>query len=130
MNYKYDIFCPPPLISTVHEICYLGWTSGQDLLFFGFACLFVFLLFIFLSRFLKHIRAHRFFFPIMFCFGCNCGCKSIFQRVIVPKSFYSERFLFRRIIILKSFISKSCYSEKFLSRRIVILKFGIMTLWN
>ena len=39
------------------------------------------------------------------------GCRSIFQRVFVPKSFYSERFLFWSVIMSESFIPKGRYSE-------------------
>ena len=36
------------------------------------------------------------------------GCRSIFRRVISPKDFYSERFLFRTGCVLKG-----CFSERF-----------------
>ena len=57
-------------------------------------------------------------------------CRLIFQRVKIPKGSYSERFLFRTVIILKIFITKDHYSKRFLSQRVIILKFGIMTLRN
>ena len=44
-------------------------------------------------------------------------------QVDIPKGYSSERFLFQSAIIPRSFILKTSYSEKYLSRRVVILKF-------
>ena len=54
------------------------------------------------------------------------GCRSIFPRVLVPKSFYSERrrSLFQRVIIQKIFIPKGRYSGVMILR---IKIFGVMT---
>ena len=58
-------------------------------------------------------------------------CRSIFRRVIVLKSFYSERFLFRRFIIPKIFIPKGLYSEDFYQEQMVVIpKLGTVTLWD
>ena len=57
-----------------------------------------------------------------------CKLKCIHGHV---SGFNSETFLFRRVIIPKSFISKSCYSEKFfLFQRVAFPNFRIMTLGN
>ena len=58
--------------------------------------------------------------------GTENGCRSIFRRVIFPKSqVYFERFLFQRTgHYSEKFYSEASLFRRFLSRRVVISNFG------
>ena len=53
------------------------------------------------------------------------GCRSIFWRVISPKGFYSERFLFRKVVFPIFFFF---FSERFLLRKFEIRTFRNKTI--